>query len=127
MCLAADSIERGARRRAGVDIVPPQIDGTPWTRRRQEAQLQRLLRLQGLHLVANPYVTEISTINVTPDKALVSRGQTFQLFEFSAKQDTIVTMLSRTSARGARVPGAGDFVPARYPARTVPSLMGLRR
>jgi hypothetical protein len=95
MCLAADSIDVALAAR-GIDIVPPQIDGTPADPAADsKLRFGDCFAFKNFHLVSNPYSTEISTINVTPDKALISRGQTFQLFEFSAKQDPILTMLTQ--------------------------------
>jgi hypothetical protein len=95
MCLAADSIDVALAAR-GVDIIPSQIDGTPMDPAAdKKLDFADCFAFRDFHLVMNPYVTEISTINIAPDKALVSRGQTFQLFEFSAKQDPIVTMLTQ--------------------------------
>ena len=54
----------------GVDIIPPQIDGTPMDPAAdKKLNFSDCFAFRDFHLVANPYVTEISTINIAPDKA----------------------------------------------------------
>jgi hypothetical protein len=96
MCSACDSLDVGLAA-AGVDIIPSEIDGTPIE---PDAQ-QRLdydvtFCFKNFRLVFDPYEAEISNIDVTPPEAdFVGQGQTFELFEFSAKQDPIVSMLTQ--------------------------------
>lgn len=96
MCSACDSLDVGLAA-AGVDIIPPEIDGTPTD---PDAQ-QRLdydvtFCFRNFKLVSDPYEAEISSIDVTPPEAdFVGRGETFELFGFSAKQDPIVSMLTQ--------------------------------
>lgn len=106
MCSAPDSLDV-ALAGQGLDLVPPQIDGTPLTPgAQQRLDFRRDMAFQNFKLVTNPAVTEISDIDVQPPHAsTVSRGETFELFQFSAKQDPIVTMLTQCHVN--RVP---DFM-----------------
>lgn len=94
MCLAADSLDVALAAR-GTDIVPPQIDGTPIDPHAQEKLDYRpCFAFRNFKLVLNPAESEISDIDVQPpNPGFSSRGDTFALFEFSAKQDPVCTML----------------------------------
>ncbi len=94
MCLAADSLDVALAAR-GVDIVPPQIDGTPIDPHAQEKLDYRpCFAFRDFKLVLDPMVSEISDIDVQPpNPGFSSTGEAFELFEFSAKQDPICTML----------------------------------
>ena len=94
MCLAADSLDVALAAR-GVDIVPPQIDGTPIDPHAQDKlNYKPCFAFRNFKLVLDPMVSEISDIDVQPpNPGFSSRGETFELFEFSAKQDPICTML----------------------------------
>jgi hypothetical protein len=94
MCSAPDSLDV-ALAAQGLDLVPPAIDGTPVTPgAQQKLDFGRSMAFRNFRLTASPTVTEISDIDVTPSAAdSVSRGQSFELFGFSAKQDPIATML----------------------------------
>jgi hypothetical protein len=96
MCSAPDSLDIALAAR-GRDIVPPEIDGTP-VDPAADANLNyaATLAFRGFHLTGNAFVPELSDIDVPPAPGdLVYRGQTFELFEFSAKQDPIATMLNQ--------------------------------
>ena len=106
MCSAPDSLDV-ALAAQGLDIVPPQIDGTP-----QDPDANKKLNyaitmaFRNFKLVTDPFVVEISDIDVQPSgRGAASEGQTFELFEFSAKQDPIATMLTQDHV--SRVP---DFM-----------------
>ena len=94
MCSAGDSLDVALAAR-GVDIIPPQIDGTPIDPDAdRKLNFAATFAFRDFHLVTDPIVTEIADIDVQPpNPGLVSRGETFQLFEFSAKQDPVCTML----------------------------------
>jgi hypothetical protein len=106
MCSAPDSLDV-ALAAQGMDLVPPAIDGTPVTPDAQKRlDFSRSLAFRGFRLVTDPLVTEISDIDAQPGAPeAVSRGETFELFEFSAKQDPIATMLTQCHVN--RVP---DFL-----------------
>lgn len=96
MCLAADSLDI-ALAAQGMDIVPPEIDGTPMDPDpNSKLDFTRTMAFRNFRLQTNPFVTELSDIDVQPaSPSMVSQGETFELFEFSAKQDPIATMLTQ--------------------------------
>ncbi len=100
MCLAADSLDVALAAR-GVDIVPPQIDGTPVDPKANEKlDFSITFAFCNFKVVLDPLVPEISTIDVQPpQEGFASRGETFELFEFSAKQDPVCTMLVQCHTR----------------------------
>lgn len=106
MCSVPDSLDV-ALAAQGMDIVPPQIDGTPMEPDASaKLKFGATMAFRNFKLVTNPSVVEISDIDVQPAVApTVSGGQTFELFEFSAKQDPIATMLTQDHV--SRVP---DFM-----------------
>ena len=127
MCSATDSLDI-ALAAHGLDIVAPELDGTPIDPDCQaRLDYRRTLAFKDFHLQLNPMVVELSDIDVPPRGAsMVSVGETFTLFEFSARQDPIATMLTQchvnavpdflgqtTAFRRSRVKGSaivlGDF------------------
>lgn len=93
MCSAPDSLDI-ALSAIGVDIVPPEIDGTP----RAPGADDRLdfastFAFSNFKLVSDPFVYEVSNIDIMPanlyDQRLVEE---FELFEFSAKQDPALSI-----------------------------------
>jgi hypothetical protein len=103
MCSACDSLDVGLAA-TGIDIIPAEIDGTPADPdAEQRLDYDVTFCFKGFRLVTDAYETEISDIDVTPPEAdFVGQGEAFELFEFSAKQDPIVTML--TQCHASRVP-----------------------
>ncbi|MGD8237727.1 MAG: asparagine synthetase B [Armatimonadota bacterium] len=96
MCLAVDTLDV-ALAAEGIDIVPPHIDGTPVGANAQ-AQLDysKTFGFRSFRLITDPMEREFSDIDVPPPAIdTASRGQTFELFEFSAKQDPILSMLTQ--------------------------------
>jgi hypothetical protein len=96
MCSAADTIDI-ALAAQGVDIVPAPIDGTPMDQNAQaRLDFSATMAFRDFTLVTDPYAYEIADIDVSPGpSSFVSQGQVFDLFEFSAKQDPIPTMLTQ--------------------------------
>jgi len=93
MCSAPDSLDV-ALAAQGLDIVPPQIDGTPMDlQANSKLNFSRTMAFRNFRLVMDPSVVEISDIDVSAEGSARSTGETFELFEFSAKQDPIATML----------------------------------
>ena len=103
MCNACDSLDVGLAA-VGIDIIPSEIDGTPTTPNAQEQlDFDVTFCFRDFSLVDDPYEVEIADIDITPPEAgFVATGETFELFEFSAKQDPIVSML--TQCHTAEVP-----------------------
>ncbi len=96
MCSACDSLDVGLAA-VGVDIIPPEIDGTPLDPNAQsKLDYDVTFCFRDFHLVTDPGRNEIADIDITPPEAdFVGTGATFELFEFSAKQDPVVTMLTQ--------------------------------
>mgnify|MGYP000380341616 CR=1 FL=1 len=93
MCSAPDSLDVALAAK-DVDIVPPEIDGTPITRGVDEKlQYDESFAFTDFILVKDAMVYEISDIDITPPN--VSNPllvPDFELFEFSAKQDPVLTI-----------------------------------
>jgi len=96
MCNACDTLDI-ALAAAGTDIVPPEIDGTPVDPNAQhKLDYGVTFCFKDFVLVTDANQVEESDIDITPpDADFVGTGATFELFEFSAKQDPIVTMLTQ--------------------------------
>ncbi|MFO8079414.1 MAG: asparagine synthetase B [Armatimonadota bacterium] len=96
MCSAADSLDIAL---AGhdFDLVVAPVDGTPVPHDAQERlDFTSTLAFTDFHLESNPMAPEIADIDVSPGQhAMISEGETFELFEFSARQDPIPTMLTQ--------------------------------
>ena len=98
MCAATDTLDIG-RAATGLDIIPPEIDGTPVEPGAQEKlDYTRCLAFETFQLVYDPMVYEFSDIDTsakpeTPGTAY--QATHFELFEFSAKFDPVPTMLNQ--------------------------------
>ncbi len=104
MCSATDTFDI-ALAAEGVDIVGPEYDGTPADPNgQQKLDFSRCLAFQNFELEPNPLVYEYSNIDTSAKDML--RGQQndyFTLFDFSAKQDPVPSMLVQNHV--ANVPG----------------------
>ncbi len=96
MCSAADTLDI-ALAAQGVDIVPALIDGTPVDPDAQaRLDFTATLAFRDFTLTTDPLAPEIADIDVSPGQtAIISQGQVFELFEFSARQDPVPTMLTQ--------------------------------
>ncbi|MEA3402753.1 MAG: asparagine synthetase B [Armatimonadota bacterium] len=96
MCSAADSLDI-ALATQGVDIVVAPVDGTPMAPDAQERlDTTATLAFEDFRLIFDPLTPEVANIDVSPGAtAMVSQGEVFELFEFSARQDPIPTMLTQ--------------------------------
>ena len=96
MCSATDTLDV-ALAALGVDIVAPQISGTPidpdYARK---LDFTRTMAFENFELITSPYIYEYSNIDVS-EYSNVSRPELedFVLFEFSAKFDPVETMLTQ--------------------------------
>jgi hypothetical protein len=96
MCSATDTFDI-ALAAQGVDICAPEFDGDPADPQASgKLDFTRTLAFQNFTLVESPYAYEFSDI----DMSMVAqrRGEEndfFSLFEFSAKQDPVPTMLTQ--------------------------------
>ncbi|MBD3162243.1 MAG: asparagine synthetase B [Candidatus Eisenbacteria bacterium] len=96
MCSATDTFEI-ALAATGVDIVGRVYDhDSPEPNAQEKLDYSRTLAFERFRLEMNPLVYEYSDIDMTREAAL--RGQPndfFQLFDFSAKEDPVPTMLTQ--------------------------------
>ncbi len=93
MCSATDTLDI-ALAAAGMDIVPAEIDGTPMTPGFQaKLNFNNALAFHNFHCSTKAYEYEHSDIDIPVPPSTVPTGEYFTLFDFSAKIDTIPTML----------------------------------
>ncbi|MBD3293231.1 MAG: asparagine synthetase B [Armatimonadia bacterium] len=99
MCSAADSLDI-ALAGQGVDLVVAPVDGSAVPAdAQQHLDFTATLAFGDFHLEPNPMAPEVADIDVSPGRsAIISEGETFELFEFSARQDPIPTMLTQCHA-----------------------------
>lgn len=96
MCSATDTFDIALAAK-GIDICATEFDNDPpEPGYNQKLDFTRTLAFQNFTLVENPYLYEFSDIDMTP--VAYRRGERndfFTLFEFSAKQDPVPTMLTQ--------------------------------
>jgi hypothetical protein len=96
MCSATDTFDIGLAAQ-GVDICAPEFDGDPPDPGfNKKLDFSATMAFKNFTLVQNPYVYEFSDIDMT--SVAYRRGELndfFTLFEFSAKQDPVPTMLTQ--------------------------------
>lgn len=94
MCSATDTLDI-ALAAEGMDIIPQEIDGTPMTPGFQaRLNFDQCLAFRNFTCSTNAYEYEFSDIDIlVPSNSLTPTGEYFTLFDFSAKIDTIPTML----------------------------------
>jgi hypothetical protein len=96
MCSATDTFDI-ALAAHDVDICAPEFDGDPPDPGfNKKLDFSATMAFKNFTLVQNPYVYEFSDIDMT--SVAYRRGETddfFTLFEFSAKQDPVPTMLTQ--------------------------------
>jgi len=96
MCSAPDSFDV-ALAADGVDICDTPFDGDPMDpQAQQKLNFDNCLAFTDFTIVTNPYIYEISNIDVDPNMHTSNkRNDYFTLFEFSAKWDPVPTMLTQ--------------------------------
>jgi hypothetical protein len=96
MCSAPDSFDV-ALAADGVDICETPFDGDPMDPQAQaKLNYDNCLAFTDFQLVTNPYVYEISDIDINPKTHIQNKkNDFFTLFEFSAKWDPVPTMLTQ--------------------------------
>jgi len=104
MCSATDTFDI-ALAAEGVDIVGPEYDGDPPDpNAQQKLQFGKCFAFQNFELEPNPLVYEYSNIDTSNrDMSRGQRNDYFTLFDFSAKQDPVPSMLVQDHV--ANVPG----------------------
>ncbi len=103
MCSATDTFDI-ALAADGLNIVPPEIDGTPL-----DSDLNRRLNFdntfafENFELITDPYIYEHATIDIEVDLNRISESlDYFTLFDFSAKWDPVPTMLTQNHVSSIR-------------------------
>ena len=93
MCSATDTYDI-ALAAAGVDIAGDIYDGDPFDPlAQQKLDYSRTLAFKDFHLEMDPYLYRFSDIDVTQEAAQRGPNAAFTLFDFSAKNDPVPTML----------------------------------
>jgi hypothetical protein len=93
MCSATDTYDL-ALAASGVDIADVPYDGDPPDpRANQKLDFSRTLAFKDAQVVTDPYVYRFSDIDVTREADVRGPGSFFTLFDFSAKNDPVPTML----------------------------------
>jgi len=94
MCAATDTLDI-ALSSIGIDIIPPEIDGTPVDEAvNSKLNFEMTFAFENFNINTNPYVYEFSDIDVdVMEESINFTPFYFKLNEFSAKYDTIPTML----------------------------------
>ena len=106
MCSACDSLDIALAGQS-VDLVVAPVDGTPVPSDADgRLNFGATLAFRDFRLEPNPMAAEIADIDVSPGQtAVVSVGECFELFEFSAREDPIPTMLTQ-----CHVAQVGDYL-----------------
>jgi hypothetical protein len=112
MCSATDTYDI-ALAAAGTDIVDVYYDGDPPDPgANRKLDYSRTLAFKGFRLEMDPLLYRFSDIDVTQDASIRGPGAYFTLFDFSAKNDPVPTMLLQDHVNaGARVPRTEHRVP----------------
>jgi len=99
MCSAPDSYDV-ALAADGVDICDVMFDGDPPDPNAQaKLNFDNCFAFTNFKLITNPYVYEISSIDVTDTRKVSKDEDFFSLFDFSAKWDPVPTMLCQDHER----------------------------
>ena len=95
MCSATDSYDI-ALAAQGVDIVDVPYDGDPPDPGGQsKLDFSKCLAFRNFSLITDPYIYEFSDIDMTQQATLRGPNSVFTLFEFSAKNDPVPSMLTQ--------------------------------
>ncbi|MDD4645713.1 MAG: asparagine synthetase B [Bacteroidales bacterium] len=94
MCAATDTLDI-ALASLGLDIIPPEIDGSPVDPNANALlNFSNTFAFTGFKLITDPYVYEFSDIDIDPLREGIYYDPFYiKLNEFSAKYDTIASML----------------------------------
>jgi hypothetical protein len=100
MCSACDSLDI-ALAAENVDIIRPEIDGTPMTPNAQEKlNFDNCLVFKNFTIIPDPYIYEVSNIDCGPTQGIppIYQNPRFSLINFSAKHDPVPSMLTQCHA-----------------------------
>ena len=100
MCAATDTLDIALAAK-GVDIVAPELDGTPIDPDYQnKLDYSRCFAFENFSLVTRPEIYEFSDIDISQENFKnAHEKEDFTLFEFAAKYDPIPTMLTQCHRR----------------------------
>jgi len=95
MCSATDSYDI-ALAAEGIDIVDVPYDGDPPDPAAQsKLDFSRCLAFRDFSLITDPYIYEFSDIDMTQQATMRGPNAVFTLFDFSAKNDPVPSMLTQ--------------------------------
>ena len=95
MCSATDTYDI-ALAAQGVDIVDVPYDGDgPDPAAQSKLDFSKCLAFRNFSLITDPYIYEFSDIDMTQQATLRGPNSVFTLFEFSAKNDPVASMLTQ--------------------------------
>ncbi|MGC8764941.1 MAG: asparagine synthetase B [Brevinematia bacterium] len=94
MCAATDTLDI-ALATAGIDIIPPEIDGTPIDKDfEKKIDFKETMAFKDFKLYTSPYIYEFSDIDIDPaEEGILTSPFYFELEEFSVEYDTIPGIL----------------------------------
>ena len=97
MCSATDSLDVGLASQT-VDIIDPRIDGTPIDPSfKNKLDFRQTFAFENFEIITDPNIYEFSDIDVSRYNNIpYPERENFELFSFSAKFDTIPTMLTQS-------------------------------
>ena len=100
MCSAVDSLDIALMAK-GVDIIAPEIDGTPIdSNYRAKLNFNRSFAFTNVTLETNAFIYEFSNIDISKYQHPEASGkEDFLLFDFSAKYDPVPTMLTQNHTK----------------------------
>jgi hypothetical protein len=103
MCSATDTFDI-AIASEGLNIVPPEIDGTPLSPDiNNRLDFTNTFAFENFELINDPYIYEHATIDIEVDLNRISESlDYFTLFDFSAKWDPVPTMLTQNHVSSIR-------------------------
>lgn len=103
MCSATDTFDI-AIAAEGLNIVPPEIDGTPLSPDiNSRLDFTNTFAFENFELINDPYIYEHATIDIEVDLNRISESlDYFTLFDFSAKWDPVPTMLTQNHVSSIR-------------------------
>jgi hypothetical protein len=103
MCSATETFDV-ALAADGLNIVPPEIDGTPLDSNiNSRLNFDQTFAFENFEVVTDPYIYEHSSVDIEVDLNRISESlDYFTLFDFSAKWDPVPTMLTQNHVSSIR-------------------------
>lgn len=100
MCAATDTLDI-ALSSLNLDIIPPEIDGTPITENvNEKLDYRNTLAFKNFKLITSPYIYEFSDIDIDiAEEGIVYSPFYFELLDFSVDYDVIPSILVQNHTR----------------------------